>query len=230
MQSKHVFTPATQVKRHVHIQHGFVDARVCIAAGENSDAQALPAGAVAVQHAARRDLWVLYGTHTLRLSPHSRGAMRPSLDSVHPRNGRVQGMPGARCTRGPVRNEVGSGAHEHTGEAEASGIPCVMALRLMPRSPRRRIRLVPVAGGLKALRARLGSQHLRRLDTSNGCQDHTVLPYAQTSVVLRTCNRSRGSTRPATATARRRSRVHHIPSRVRDDARPPLLPERDGLK
>ena len=36
-------------------------------------------------------------------------------------------MPGARCTRGPVRNEVGSCAHEHTGEAEASGIPCVMA-------------------------------------------------------------------------------------------------------
>ena len=41
-------------------------------------------------------------------------------------------------------------------------------------------------------------------------------------------DRSRGSTRPATAMARRRSRVHHIPSRVRDDARPPLLPERDG--
>ena len=28
--------------------------------------------------------------------------------------------------------------------------------------------------------------------------------------------------------ARRRSRVHHIPSRVRDDARPPLFLERDG--
>src|SRR3984893_13040185 len=41
-------------------------------------------------------------------------------------------------------------------------------------------------------------------------------------------NRSRGSTRPATSMARRRSRVHHIPLRVRDDARPPLLPEQDG--
>jgi hypothetical protein len=30
-----------------------------------------------------------------------------------------------------------------------SGIPCAMALRLMPRSPRRRIRLVTVIGGLK---------------------------------------------------------------------------------
>jgi len=53
-----------------------------------------------------------------------------------------------------------------------------MALRLMPCSPRRRIRLVTVAGRLMALRPRLGSQHLRRLDTSNGCQDHAVLPYA----------------------------------------------------
>jgi hypothetical protein len=42
-------------------------------------------------------------------------------------------------------------------------------------------------------------------------------------------NRSRGSTRPATSMARRRSRVHHIPSRVRDDARPPLLSERDSV-
>jgi hypothetical protein len=42
-------------------------------------------------------------------------------------------------------------------------------------------------------------------------------------------HRSRGSTRPATSMARRRSRVHHIPPRVRDDARPPLLPERGGV-
>jgi len=41
-------------------------------------------------------------------------------------------------------------------------------------------------------------------------------------------HRSRGSTRPATSMARRRSRVHHIPSHVRDDARPPLLSEQDG--
>jgi hypothetical protein len=33
---------------------------------------------------------------------------------------------------------------------------------------------------IKALRTRSGPQHLRRLDTSNGCQDHTVLPYAAT--------------------------------------------------
>jgi hypothetical protein len=60
-----------------------------------------------------------------------------------------------------------------------------MALRLMPRSPRRRIRLVTVAGGLKARAARSGFTNLRRLDTSNGCQDHTVLPYASAPFISR---------------------------------------------
>ena len=83
---------------------------------------------------------------------------------------------------------------------------------------------------LATVQTRSGLNGHRRLGTSNGCQDHTVLPYATTSFVLRGCNRSRGSTRPATAMARRRSRVHHIPSRVRDDARPPLLSERDGRR
>jgi hypothetical protein len=55
-----------------------------------------------------------------------------------------------------------------------------MVLRLMPRSPRRRIRLVTVVDELAVLLTRLGLQNLRRLDTSNGCQDHTVLPYAAT--------------------------------------------------
>src|SRR5260370_3641703 len=57
-------------------------------------------------------------------------------------------------------------------------IPCAMVLRLIPRSPRRRIRLVTVADGLKDCLNPVGSTHLRQLDTSNGCQDHTVLPYA----------------------------------------------------
>ena len=48
----------------------------------------------------------------------------------------------------------------------------------MPRSPWRRIRLASIAGELTADRTRLGSVNLRQLDTSHGCQDHTVLPYA----------------------------------------------------
>ena len=59
--------------------------------------------------------------------------------------------------------------------------PCAMALRLMPCSPRRRIRLASVASELTVRIARLSFANLRRLDTSNGRQDHTVLPYAASS-------------------------------------------------
>jgi hypothetical protein len=96
---------------------------------------------------------------------------------------RVRAAPAVSCARCTRRC-----AHEHTGSAEASGIPCVTALRLMPCSPRRRIRLVTVVGGFERLLdpGRVRVSH-RRLGTSNGCQDHTVLPYAKTSFVLRAC-------------------------------------------
>src|SRR5260370_8054091 len=55
----------------------------------------------------------------------------------------------------------------------------------MPRSPRRRIRLATVAGELTTCPPPVGPTGLRRLDTSNGCQDHTVLPSASAPVVLR---------------------------------------------
>src|SRR5882762_8382082 len=40
-------------------------------------------------------------------------------------------MPGARCTRGLMRNVHKECAHEHTGQRRASDIPCAMALRLI---------------------------------------------------------------------------------------------------
>jgi hypothetical protein len=63
--------------------------------------------------------------------------------------------------------------------------PHAMVLRLIPCSPRRRIRLVTVIGGLRFCRTRSGRLHLRRLDTSNGCQDHTASPSATIAVRLR---------------------------------------------
>ena len=64
-------------------------------------------------------------------------------------------------------------------QPEQPGIPCAMGLRLIPCSPRRRIPLASVAGGLMAL-AKPGwiSQNLRRLDASHGRQNHTALPSA----------------------------------------------------
>src|SRR6185312_11246015 len=55
----------------------------------------------------------------------------------------------------------------------------------MARSRRRRIPFASVAAGLTAERTRLDSSSLRQLDTSHGCQNHTLLPYAITPLVLR---------------------------------------------
>ena len=133
-------------------------------------------------------------------------------------------MPGARCTRGLVCNSAREVTHTSIQvQSEHSGIPCAMVLRLMARSPWRRIPLASIAGELAALEARSGFANLRRLDTSHGCQDHTVLPYASAPFVLRAV-RSLTDKPPCNHARARRCRVHHIPSRVRDDRDTPLLP------
>src|SRR3979409_2006072 len=68
-------------------------------------------------------------------------------------------------------------------QRRTSDIPCAMALRLITRSPRRRIRLVTVIGELTASPRPVGPTRLRQLDTSNGCRNHTTSPYAATSFV-----------------------------------------------
>jgi len=80
---------------------------------------------------------------------------------------------------------------------------------------------------IKVLPTRSGSQNLRQLDTSNGCQDHTALPYAATSFVFTPLDRSRAKARPATVARAQRCRVHRIPPNVRDDGQRPSL-RRDG--
>jgi hypothetical protein len=55
----------------------------------------------------------------------------------------------------------------------------------MPRSPWRRIRLASIAAGLMAKSIRLDQIRHRQLNTSHGCQDHTVLPYATPVFVKR---------------------------------------------
>jgi hypothetical protein len=104
----------------------------------------------------------------------------------------------------------------------------VMALRLMPCSPRRRIRLVTVVGGFSDSSTPVGFE-LATADLPPATGVRTT-QFCRTPKRRSSCapvNRSRGSTRPATSIARRRSRVHHIPSRVRDDARPPSC--RNGI-
>ncbi|MEH2524808.1 hypothetical protein V1288_002717 [Bradyrhizobium sp. AZCC 2176] len=65
-------------------------------------------------------------------------------------------MPGACCTRGLVCN-VGRSAHTSIQvQPGHAGIPCAVVLRLIPRSPWRRIPFASIAGGLKAWRNPVG--------------------------------------------------------------------------
>ena len=115
----------------------------------------------------------------------SRGALRPSCAyrfALKARGRRECRVPAG--TRGLVCKCARESAHTSIQvQPEQPGIPCAMVLRLIPRSPWRRIPFASIAGGLKVL-AKPGwiSQNLRRLDASNGRQDHTALPSAFNAV------------------------------------------------
>src|SRR6266702_1522116 len=113
-----------------------------------------------------------------------------------PLKSREQGMPDARCTRGPVRKGGIGCAHEHTGQRRQSDIPCAMALRLITSSPRRSAFLPP---------SPLRSLLLKNLTPAPRRQDHTSLPYAIRAFVLRA------------------HRVHRIPPQRIDDRDTPLV-------
>ena len=108
----------------------------------------------------------------------TRGAMRPRLDRSS-RPMRAQGRPGARCTRGLACNGTKKCAHEHTGPAESirpslrNGLTAYAALSPETNSSCLRHRRIDGFANPVGLR-----ENLRRFDTSHGCQDHTVLPYA----------------------------------------------------
>jgi hypothetical protein len=139
-------------------------------------------------------------------------------------NAGMRAAPAVSCAN--VRKEKRTRAYRFSGGIRHSlrnGLTAYATLSSATNSSCHRRRRIEVAARPGRVRGRY-----RRLGTSNGCRDHMVLPYAQTPFVLRACDRSRGSTRPAITLACRRSRVHRILSHVRDDARPPLLPEQDG--
>jgi hypothetical protein len=136
--------------------------------------------------------------------PPSRGAFRPGFANRFAQ--REEGAGNAGCLLHPRSRVQEMVVEAHTSiqvQSEHSGIPCAMVLRLMPRSPRRRIPLASVIGELTASRTRSGELRLRRLDASHGRQDHTVLPYASASFVCRAADRSRAKARPAILSAQR---------------------------
>jgi hypothetical protein len=120
-------------------------------------------------------------------------------------------MPGARCTRGLVCKMRRSAHTSMQVQRRQSGIPCAMALRLMPRSPRRRIRLVTVAAGSMADRPGWIDVATGSLAPATGVGT-TVLPYATTPFVLHaSCSLT---IRPPFEHATRRRAVQPLLSRL----------------
>jgi hypothetical protein len=134
------------------------------------------------------------------------------------RESRVPAAPAAPCA------SVESTRVRHHRFTGTPGLPCAMVLTaygaLSPATNSSCHRHRRIGHG----EARSGPQRLRRLDTSNGCQDHTVLPSAASAVRPRALIAHRLlRTRPAIMSRARRCRVHRIPSRVRDDRETPLV-------
>jgi hypothetical protein len=169
---------------------------------------------------------------TFRISdahPRSRGTRARVLQIDPPQ---IEGAGKTGCTPHP-RSRVQTAhknAHEHTGSAEAirpslrNGFTAYAVLSPATNSSCHRRRRIN--GSSKPGRA---SQNLRQLDTSNGCQDHTVLPYAY--------RRSSARCRSLTSRLRLALRSHRAPGaaastasqpNVRDDHDTPLFSGRDG--
>jgi hypothetical protein len=115
-----------------------------------------------------------------------------SLDKRGSRECRVRAAPAVSCARCTWKC-----AHEHTGSAETlrhslrDGFTAYAVISPATNSScHRRCRL-------EADRIRLDRISHRQLGTSNGCRDHTVLPYATSVVRLARRARSRIKIRPA---------------------------------
>ena len=130
---------------------------------------------------------------------------------------RVRAAPAVSCAK------LCENAHEHTGSAET--------LRHSPRNGFTAYgELSPVTNSSCHRHRRIGGfarpgwadQNLRRFDTSNGCQDHTLLPYASASFVLRAGHRSR-ETRPATPFRADAAASNASSPAFRDDRDTPLV-------
>jgi hypothetical protein len=142
----------------------------------------------------------------------SRGSICPRLAIEFPyppnrgrRECRVHAAPEVSCAIGTKKY-----AHEHTGSAEASDIPCAMVLRLMSCSPRRAGLVVTVVSRISRS-IQLDRCATARLDASIGASG----PH-DFAVRIR-------------AVRRRHIRVHRIPPRACDDRETPLVSGRDQI-
>src|SRR3954470_16465190 len=88
-------------------------------------------------------------------------------------------MPGARRTRGLVcKMHKGKRTRAYRFSGNTPAFPAQWLYGLCRALPGDEFFVVTVACGLRFVWARLGRRISARLSISNGCQDHTVLPYA----------------------------------------------------
>ena len=120
-------------------------------------------------------------------------------------------------------------AHEHTGSAESIRPSLRNGFNGLFRAlPGDEFILSPSLAD-KACPSPVGPTRLRQFSTSNGCQDHTALPYASAPLVWRApiahgvppCDRPRATTLP---------RPPHPAPNVRDDGQRPSVRARDSGK
>ena len=128
---------------------------------------------------------------SLNTTPRSRGAMRPRfLKIIRPevrgrRECRVLAAPAVSCAK--LCKERTRAYRYRRGHPD---IPCAMVLRLMARSPRRRIRLVTVVGELAILPGPVGPANISAdltpatgARTTRFCRTQTPTPKISTGLV-----------------------------------------------
>ena len=101
-------------------------------------------------------------------------------------------MPGARCTRGLVCNEcVKRRTRAYRYSRNTPAFPAQWLYGLWRALPGDEFVLPPSLANWRLIKPGRADFASAQLGTSNGCRDHTVLPYATTSFVLRASDRSR---------------------------------------
>ena len=141
----------------------------------------------------------------------SRGAMRPEFESLSARRGRgecrVPVAPAASCAVCWWHTSVVTTvAPEHPAFPHAMVLTAYSVLSPATNSSCHRHRRIK-----GNVRARSGRPHLRQLDTSNGCQDHTALPSASAPFVCALLIAHRPKPTLRSRPRARRCRVHRIP-------------------
>ena len=108
----------------------------------------------------------------------SRGAARPKLcigDALL--KGRAQGKPGAHDTRSRAQKCT----RRTAGAPEHPAFPAQWFYDLCRDLPGAEFLWPPSLTDWRLIESPVGPDNLHQLDTSNGCQDHTVLPSAASS-------------------------------------------------